>query len=185
MAKGILILILSLALQGSVEEHRMSSKSLGRQDMPDQFPYQLLSEGFAVLEITLQNHSKEEWLLKVDDIEVFSKKGKRIKPALPTDITPKILKYYMGMVGYDGHPEERTIREEIYQERTVGVRTGQPMISVDTVEGLKSTLERYRLKDSRIAPGETVEAFYYLKSKDSGNRLKGGWLVLDGKRIDF
>jgi hypothetical protein len=105
--------------------------------------------------------------------------------ALPTEITPKILKYYTGITGYSGHPEEKTVREEMYRERVVGVRTGQPIVSLDTVEGLKNVLESHQLHDSTLAPGETLEAFYYLKSQESGSKLSGGWLVLRGKKAEF
>lgn len=185
MVKGILILGLLLGFQESAEERGVQTASLGRQEMPEKFPYQLLNEGFAVLKITLDNASTEQWTVKVEDLEVFSRKGKRIERARPTDITPKILKYYTGITGYDGHPEARTVREEIYREHRIGVRTGQAMVSLETVEGLRGTLEGYELKDATLAPGETVEAFYYLKSKETGKKLKGGWVILDGKRADF
>ena len=185
MTKVLLILIMFLGVQDAGEGLVLKSASLGRQDMPDHFPYQLLSEGFAVLRITLQNNSKSEWTVNVDDLEVYSKKGKRMKRALPTDITPKILKYYTGITGYSGHPEERTVREEMYGEKVVGVRTGQPIVSLDTVEGLRGVLESYQLQEARLAPGESTEAFYYLESKDSGSRLSGGWLVLKEKRAEF
>jgi hypothetical protein len=188
MAKVLLIsiaLLNSLLAQEPGGERILNSVSLSRQDLPEHFPYQLLSEGFAVLGITLRNNSKENWSVSVEDLEVYSKKGKRIKRALPTDITPKILKYYTGIVGYDGHPQARTVREEMYQQKTIGVRTGQPMVSLDTVEGLRNTLERHQLKDSVVTPGETLEAFYYLKSKDNSNKLQGGWVILQGIKAHY
>ena len=129
-------------VQGGGSEHVLNSGSLNRQDLPEHFPYQLLSEGFAVLEITLKNESNENWSVRVEDLKVYSNKGKQISRALPTDITPKILKYYTGIVGYEGHPQARTVREEIYKERTIGVRTGQPMVSLDT-EYVMGAISRY------------------------------------------
>lgn len=185
MTEVLFILIIFLGPQDNVDTPLLKVSSLGRQDMPEHFPYQLLSEDFAVLRITLHNNSQTEWPVNVEDLEVYSKKGKRLKRALPSDITPKILKYYTGITGYDGHPEERTVREEMNREKVVGVRTGQPIVSLDTVEGLRDTLENHQLKNTRLAPGETVDAFYYIKSKDSGNKLSGGWLILQGKKAGF
>ena len=185
MTKLLIFLTILPGARAVHEDVVLTAVSLGRQDVPDHFPYQLLSEGFAVLQLKLQNNSTEEWTVAVDDVEVFSKKGKRMERALPTEITPKILKYYTGITGYSGHPEEKTVREEMYRERVVGVRTGQPIVSLDTVEGLKNVLESHQLHDSKLAPGETLEAFYYLKSQESGNKLSGGWLVLRGKKAEF
>ena len=185
MVTVLMVFLSWVMVQGGGSEHVLNSGSLNRQDLPEHFPYQLLSEGFAVLEITLKNESNENWSVRVEDLKVYSNKGKQISRALPTDITPKILKYYTGIVGYEGHPQARTVREEIYKERTIGVRTGQPMVSLDTVEGLRNTLETYQLRDSVIAPGETLKAFYYLKSKKSGNQLKGGWVIFQGIKAGY
>jgi len=185
MLTVLLLLPLLLIVQSVENGVELKSASLSRPDMPEHFPYQLLGEGFAVIQIELQNNSKSDWEFFVDRLEVYSKKGKQLKRALPTDITPKILKYYTGITDYSGHPEARTVREEIYRENTIGVRTPQPMVSLKTVEGIRSVLEEHQVKDIRLEPGEAVEAFYYVKSKDSGNKLSGGWVSLDGKKVEF
>jgi hypothetical protein len=59
------------------------------------------------------------------------------------------------------------------------------MVSLQTVEGIRSVLEHHQVKDIRLKPGENVQALYYVKSKDSGNKLLGGWVSLNGKKVKF
>jgi hypothetical protein len=149
--------------------------------MPPKFPYQLSNEGFAVVRIDIQNNTDQAWVLKVDDLEVCDKKGKVIERALPAQITPKIIKYYTGITGYDGHPEEKPVAEVMAQERGFGTRTGTPIVSLDTVEGLRETLEYHEIADGEILPGGSKSGFYYLKSKKSGRKLTDGFVRLKGK----
>ena len=169
--KGLfLVVILLLRSQGMAQTVDLESASLRRQDMPDDFPYQLTNEGFAVLRIRLVNHSEESLELKVDEIEVYNQKGKRIERALPTEITPKILKYYTGITSYGGYREERS---------------SERIVSMDTVEGLRKDLERHQIEDTQLAPDETVGGLYYLRSKKSGAKLSGGWVIVNGIRAEY
>jgi hypothetical protein len=170
MRSLFLALLLLLGSQGMAKKIDLETVSLRRQDMPEGFPYQVSDEGFAVLRITLVNRSEEDWELQVDDIEVYNQKGKRIKRALPAEITPKILKYYTGITGYGGYRVERT---------------DQKIVSLDTVQGLRRALEEHEIADTRLEPGETAVGFYYVKSKRSGSKLSGGWVTLNELKADY
>ena len=185
MIEVLAFLLIFLGIQDPSDGLVLETRSLSRQDVPEYFPYQMLTEDFAILLITLENHSAVDWSVEVDKLEVYSKKGERMKRALPTDITPKVLKFYKGATIRPGHPEQKTVREEAYGEIVVGAHRGQPIVSMDTVEKLGDMLESHQIHDASIAPGETLEGFYYLKSKEGGNKLKDGWVILQGLRADF
>ena len=182
MLRILLVLLLSLGLQTAVNAIELEAYSLRRLDMPDKFPYQVNDEGFAVVRINLRNDTDQAWTLRVEDLEVCNKKGKAFERARPPQITSKIIKYYTGIIGYDGDPEETPMAEVMAQQKGYGPRVGAPMVSLDTVEGLRKTLEYYEIADTELAPGESLEAFYYLKSKNSGRKLTDGFVRLKGER---
>ncbi len=67
-----------------------------RSELPDDFPFQVLNEGFAILKLKMENRSSEAWTFRPEEVEVFERGGKKLDRAIPTDIAPKLMKYYRG-----------------------------------------------------------------------------------------
>ena len=169
----------------------MTAESLRRADLPNNFPFQILNEGFAIIRVTLRNTNDVESAL---DFSGFSCRGpgnKKLKRALPTEITPKLMKYYQGgtlgihgevRVGRQPNPNDLRRPPTVSGAPTVsGDRTGTA-IDVSTGSRLRAILEEFELSDDPLAGGDTREGFIYLKSKKSGTRLRGSSVQLQDAR---
>ncbi len=168
-----------------------------RKDLPNDFPFQVFDAGFAVLRIRFVNQSGAPVQLDPAAMEVYSPKKKQLKTAEPTEIAPKILKYYHGSgpvplhgdVTY-GNPYPSSypnpnIAHARGMSRSGTVNPGAGKLDAGTGPALRDKLEEYRLKPVTVEPGGEVEGFIYLKSKHSGHALAGGWVVVDGQKVGF
>ena len=187
-------------------------QSLRKKDLPRGFPFQILHEGFAILGVVVRNDSSASFQIDPEVMEARNHKKKRIKRARSTDITPKIIKYgragqiggrtysegnaapgqdpryggpdprYGGQVPrYGGNPRRTG--------RIVDVGGGsQPgVIVVGEAKKLTTLLEGYEIQPGTIPAGESVEGFFYLKSKKSGRKLSGQLLLSEkgGTSVPF
>lgn len=169
----------------------ISAASLVRRDLPDDFPYQVFHEGFAVVRVQVRNSSSADFSLDPERMTVHDPKGKTLKRVGAAELTPKMVKYYQGGGGGPGISLTTSAggpvfspRQRPYGERrtTVGGGARPGIIHVGKVKELRELLDRYEIQAANVAPGQTVEGFFYLKSKKSGNRLIGGQVRLPGNR---
>ena len=170
----------------------VSAASVVRRDLPDDFPYQVFHEGFAVVRVQVRNASSAGFSLDPERMTVHDPKGKTLKRVGTAELTPKMVKYYQGGGGGGPGVSLRTgaggpvfsPRRRPYGERTttIGGGGGPGIVHVGKVKELRELLDRYEIQAASVAPGQTVEGFFYLKSKKSGNRLIGGQVQLPGNR---
>ncbi len=177
--KVLLISLLLLSATPQVEEISFEISSVKRSELPDDFPFQVLNEGFAILKLKMENRSSEAWTFRPEEVEVFEPKGKKLDRAVPTDIAPKLMKYYRGGqrgIYGGGYSGGRPTTQEWEQAPTVEPGRSPGTVSVGVGGSLRAVLEHYEVKEVDLAPGETAEGFFYLKSKQSGGKLSGGSL---------
>lgn len=171
--------------------------SMRRQDMPNDFPYQIFQEGFAVLEVRVTNRSDEARQILPDQIGVFAPGKKELEQVPTTEIAPRLLKYYVRSGGVhpsvlgearSGYPypaDPNRARYESQTETTVGVPGQAGKVDAGTGTQLRSKLEEYRLQPGRLEAGDEMHGYLYVKSKKSGVALAGGYIVVNGRRFSF
>ncbi len=173
--------------------------SLRKKDLPRDFPFQVFQEGFAILGVVVRNDSSADFHLDPEKMEARNHKKKPIERARSTDITPKILKYHrvgkMGTQGgihtrstypgqdprYGGQDPRYGRRGNRTRGRTIDVGgggSGPGVVSAGAAQEVRALLEEYEIQPRNIPAGETVEGFFYLKSKKSGRKLSGQLLLL-------
>jgi len=170
--KVVLMSLLLLSATPQVEEIGFTVSSVKRSELPEEFPFQVLNEGFAILQLKMENRSSEAWTFRPEEVEVFEGKGKKLDRALPTDIAPNLMKYYRGSqrgIYGEGYAGGRPTTQEWEQAPTV-----EPGKSPGTVSA--GVGEHFQVQEVDLEPGETAEGFFYLKSKKSGGKLSGGSL---------
>ncbi len=175
----LLISLVLLSAAPQVEEITFTVSSVRRSDLPDDFPFQVLNEGFAILKLKMENRSSEAWTFRPEEVEVFEGKGKKLGRAIPTDIAPKLMKYYRGSqrgIYGEGYSGGRPTAQEWEQVPTVEPGRSSGTVSVGVGGSLRAILEHYQVQKVTLAPGETAEGFFYLKSKKSGGKLSGSSL---------
>ena len=194
MLTATLFLLCGTVLADEVEIEKgifVSAASLVRRDLPDDFPYQVFHEGFAVVRVQVRNASATAFSLDAERMTVHDPKGKTLKRVGAAELTPKMIKYYQGGGGGPGVSLSTSAggpvfnpRQRPYGERrtTIGGGGGPGIIHVGKVKELRELLDRYEIQAVNVAPGQTIEGFFYLKSKKSGNRLIGGQVRLPGNR---
>ena len=176
------VLLMSLVLLSAtpqVEEITFTVSSVKRSDLPDDFPFQVLDVGFAVLQLKMENRSSETWTFRPEEVEVFERKGKKLDRAIPTDIAPKLMKFYRGGqrgIYGEGYSGGRPTHEQWEQVPTVEPGRSPGTVSAGVGGSLRAVLEHYQVQEVNLAPGETAEGFLYLKSKKSGGKLSGSSL---------
>jgi len=177
--KALLISVLLLSAPPQIEEIGFTVSSVRRSELPDDFPFQVLNEGFAILKLKIENGSSKAWTFRPEEVEVFEGKGKELDRAIPTDIAPKLMKYYRGSqrgIYGEGYSGGRPTAQEWEQVPTVEPGRSSGTVSVGVGSSLRAVLEHYQVQEVNLAPGETAEGFFYLKSKKSGGKLSGGSL---------
>ena len=95
------------------------------------------------------------------------------------DIAPKLMKYYRGSqrgIYGEGYAGGRPTTQEWEQAPTVEPGKSPGTVSASVGGSLRAVLEHYQIQEVNLAPGETVEGFFYLKSKTSGGKLSGSSL---------
>jgi hypothetical protein len=164
--KALLISLLLLSATPQVEEIGFEVSSLKRSELPDDFPFQVLNEGFAVLKLKVENRSSEAWTFLPEEVEVFEGKGKKLDRALPTDIAPKLMKYYRGSqrgIYGEGYSGGRPTAQEWEQVPTVEPGKSPGTVSAGVGGSLRALLEHFQVQEITLAPGDTAEGFFYLK----------------------
>ena len=180
----LLISLLLLSATPQVEEIAFTVSSVKRSDLPDDFPFQVLNEGFAVLQLKMENLSSESWTFRPEEVEVFEGGGKKLDRAVPTDIAPKLMKYYRGTqrgIYGEGYAGGRPTRQQLEQAPTVEPGGSSRTVSAGVGGSLRAVLEDFQVQEVNLAPGETAEGFFYLKSKKSGGKLAGSSLRFQGQ----
>ncbi len=173
--------------------------SLRKKDLPRGFPFQVFQEGFAILGVLVRNDSSADFHLDPEEMEARNHKKKPIERARSTDITPKIMKYHRaGQIGTPGGIHTRStspVQDPRYggqdprygrganrtRGRTVDVGGGGStpgVVGAGEAQKVRALLEEYEIQPRTIPAGETVEGFFYLKSKKSGRKLTGQLLLL-------
>ncbi len=174
--KVVLMSLLLLSATPQVEEIGFTVSSVKRSELPEEFPFQVLNEGFAILQLKMENRSSEAWTFRPEEVEVFEGKGKKLDRALPTDIAPKLMKYYRGSqrgIYGEGYAGGRPTTQEWGQAPTVEPGKIPGTVSAGVGGSLRAVLEHYQVQEVNLAPGESAEGFLYLKSKKSGGKLSG------------
>ena len=156
----LLISCLFLASTPQVEEITFEVSSLKQSDLPDDFPWQILNEGFAVLRLSIRNGSSGIWTFHPGEVEVFERGGQTINRAAPTEITPQLMKFYRGgQLGIYGEAYSggQPTREEWARVPTVepGARAGT--VSVTVAQRLRAILEHYQLKQVEVGAEECAQ----------------------------
>lgn len=176
---ALLISVLLLPAPPQIGEIAFTVSSVKRSELPDEFPFQVLYEGFAILNLKMENRSSEAWTFRPEEVEVFEGGGKTLDRAVPTDMAPKLMKYYRGNqrgIYGEGYSGGRPTTQEWEQVPTVEPGKSSGTISVGVGSSLRAVLEHYQVQEVNLAPGETAEGFFYLKSKKSGGKLSGSSL---------
>ena len=186
--KVFLIAVMLLAPHPQVEDVGVSVQSLKKSTIPDGFPFQVLDQGFAIFEITIENHSTEPWILQADQVTARDPKGKVLERATVSEITPKVLKLYRGNLrgiygeGYSGGRPTTRQWEEV---PTVSPSAGPGVISFGRAQQLRALLEHYEIQEVEVAPDSIYHGFLYLKSKNTGRKLSGSVVKLgDGMSVE-
>jgi hypothetical protein len=122
---------------------------------------------------------------------------KELPQAPATEIAPRLLKYYVRSGGVhpsvygdarSGYPypaDPNRARYEAQRETTLGVPGQAGKVDAGTGTRLRSKLEEYRLKPVSLEAGGEVHGYLYVKSKESGAGLSGGYIVVSGQRFGF
>ena len=176
---ALLMSLVFLSATPQVEEITFTVSSVKRSDLPDDFPFQVLDVGFAVLKLKMENLSSEAWTFRPEEVEVFEGGGKKLDRAVPTDIAPKLMKFYRGSqrgIYGEGYSGGRPTTQEWEQVPTVepGRRSGT--VSAGVGGRFRAALEHHQVQEVELSPGETAEGFFYLKSKKTGGKLSGSSL---------
>lgn len=184
---AVLVALTALGLHaaGSVEGE---ATVIEKRHLPDHFPFQLLDQGFAIVEVRVSNTGNQALDFDASSVKVFEKKGKELEVALMTEMVPKLVKSYRGTrlgihgEGRYGYPGYSRIpgRPGIVPGPTISPNPDVGSISVTLADELREKLEAQQLRSALIEPGTSVEGYVYLKSKKSGKKLLGGFVqVLD------
>jgi hypothetical protein len=185
----LVLLSVLVGIQGDVPAGVLiEAVSVQRKDLPNDFPFRIFDQGFAILNIRVENRSEEDWHLEVEKIHAYDPKGKELDPAVHTEITPKLMKLRSGggTAGIYGQGSS-----DVYRRRhpahahpmptvTGGVDTGVGTVSAGKAQEIRAILERYEIHSAVLKPGEATEGYYYLKSKKSGRALSGGRVEVAG-----
>lgn len=191
------MLLSLLAVPPSTEPVGLKAEAqfLNRADLPDDIDFQLLSLGFAVVRLKLENGSDAEWKIATEDVEVRDPKGKRLKPASLDEITPKVMKHGRTSKRFAGAGAEVGTRRQypgyhpggypggppgtgagypgVYQPPVPG-NSGPGTVAVGRAQQIREILQSHKLEDVTLAPGESLEALIYLKSDKPASKLRGG-----------
>ena len=185
-----LILLIALVAGSQAGNVSIEAESVTKKNTADGFPLLAYETGFALLEIRIKNNSSEAFSIDLEELKVFSEKGKEIDRALPTDIAPKLVKFYTGGAAgvhgemYSGYPRRPT-QAEMNRAPTAGTPSTVGKVSASKGQEIRSLLESFELTSGIVAPGEEASGYIYLKSKKSGNKLSGGHILLNTLRADF
>ncbi len=182
--KTLLMSLVLLSATPQVEEITFTVSSVKRSDLPNDFPFQTLDVGFAVLKLKMENLSSEAWTFRPEEVEFFEGKGKKLDRALPTDIAPKLMKFYRGGqrgIYGEGYSGGRPTYRQWEQVPTVEPGRSPGTVSAGVGGSLRAVLEHYQVQEVELAPGETAEGFLYLKSNKSGGKLSGSSLRFENQ----
>ena len=184
MMKLLLLAALLLFPPPQGEDVEATVQSLKKSEIPDGFPFQALDQGFAIFEITIENHSSQPWTLPADQVTAVDPKGKALERATIFEITPKVIKLYRGKtrgIYGEGYSGGRPTTRQWEQVPTVSPGAGPGVISVGRAEQLHDLLDRYEIHPVEVAPGSTYRGLLYLKSKNTGRRLSGSTVRLNDR----
>jgi hypothetical protein len=184
MVKVFVLAALLLSAPLQAEDLTARVQSLKKSELPDDFPFQILDQGFAIFEITIENRSSEIWTLPSDQITAVDPKGKTLDRATMSEITPKVLKLYRGNtrgIYGEGYSGGRLTTQQWEEVPTVSPNAGPGLVSFGRAQQLSALLEHYEIYEVEVAPYTTYRGFLYLKSKNTGRKLSGSVVELGDK----
>jgi hypothetical protein len=177
--------LLTMQPSGEIE---LQVSSLKKSGLPDDFPFQILHQGFAVLKLTVKNSSPKEWNLQLSDSAVFSSKGKKIERALSTDIAPKIVELYSKTsrgIHSEGYIGGRPTPSQMNRAPTIQTAPGVRSVSASIGHEVRKLLESFEIAEGILSPGDEASGLFYLKSEKSGTALEGGRFQLGSVSARF
>lgn len=186
----LLPMVFLLGVSGVNSSPDIAVESLMRKDLPNDFPFQVFDAGFAVIRVKVRNPSSETLTLDPAELAAVSGKGKKFKRARPTDITPKLIRYYRGGGPPAVHGEARYGSPGYggpgYVDRrpTIGIPGRAGHVNAGTGAALREILEKYEVAPVVLEPGAEYEGFFYLESKQSGRALAGSrirWTTFEAR----
>ncbi len=169
----------------STEAVKIEGESLRRQDLPDEIPAQIFDSGFAVIRVRIHNEGSGVVELRPEDFQVLDPRGRELEPAPLTEITPHLVKYYVpGGAGVHGEignwPKYPTVA---HWERGEHGVAGPGSIDVGAAPAVRGALEQHQVQATVLGPGDSFEGFLYVKSKNTGAKLKGGKIIWQGREV--
>lgn len=183
-----LLMLFALPSFSLAQDLEIRAHSLRKADLPDDFPFQVLQEGFAIVRVKLENATGADLPLDLSSLEIRKPGGKTLKRADPTEIAPKLMKYYRGgnarFLG-EAHVGRRPTAPELQRSPSVGADVNAGSIDVSTGTRLRTILQSFQLPESTLPPGESVEGFVYVRSKKSGTHLRGGSVQLGESKAEI
>lgn len=182
MVSGLLLFLLSIFVSG--DSVQLDIRSMERSDLPQEFPFQILHEGFAVLQVEISNSGSEPLEFDAGRLRIYRQDGKELKRATSTDLTPTVIKYYRGNtrgIAGEGHIGPRIPGRRL-NNRTppVAPNSSATTVSIKFVEQVKEYFEAQEISGGALLPGETRTGHLYVKSDKHGKKLRGK-VVLPGQ----
>ncbi len=187
--------MLLLALAGAVTtaapragDVEFEARFLSRPGLPEDFHFPVLELNYQVLRVLLHNRSGQPWRVP-ETVLLTDPGGKRLKRVAPIEMTPRIV-------------ESKLFRARQYrteQGSAAGVpipphpaglgrypqgrAAGPAHVHVGAAGEVRETLERHHLPPGELAPGESLEALVYVRSKKKHDRLRGSRVLLGDLEI--
>ncbi len=175
----LMIAVLLSAANGLAGGLELFATSVKKADLPNDFPFQLLHEGFAVVKVRLENTSGAPIDFTRQQLDFRAPGKKKLKQAEATEIAPKLMKYYQGRLGRvfaEAYSGPRPVNPQ--QAPTVGVSSSTTAVDASTGNLLRSVLENHQLPEGSLESGSSIEGYIYLRSKKTGSYLSGGIVQL-------
>jgi hypothetical protein len=171
----------------SAETVKIEGESLRRQDLPEEIPVQIFESGFAVIRVRIHNGGSDVVELRPEDFQVVDPRGKKLEQAALTEITPHLVKFYVpGGAGVHGEignwPKYPTVA---HWERGEHGVAGPGSIDVGAAPAVRGALEQHQVQATVLGPGDSLEGLLYVKSKNSGAKLKGGKIIWQGREVSL
>ncbi len=180
-----LLLALSGGAQAQTGEVTLEARFLEKADLPKEFDFPVLELDFRVLRLLVRNGSGEAWEVPAE-LLLEDPRGKPLKRVTPAEMTPRIVesKRFLasrrrsgsssaGVITLPRHPS-RPYPPPYPQRRSAG----PAHVDAGAGQQVRETLQRRHLAPGRVASGETLEAFVYVRSKKDREKLEGSRVQL-------
>lgn len=181
-----LLMIVSVLLVALQQPIQVEARSVMRSELPEPIPPQVFHEGFALVQVLITNHRDQPWSFDPEELVLRNPKGKKLNQAVGTDIAPRLVDYFRGgrpLYGAEAYGGGRIPRQTRLDSRPLPSQAGSSKVAATIGQELRDLFDSYRLQPSTLEAGESVQGFLYVKSEQSGTRLRGGQVEFpDGLR---